>query len=165
MEHTVNIEESVEDVQDIIKNFLINKSDTVRFTAVNWREGLLLKKKGSESKDLKFTETIKNLENFLIKKERNNQRYPNVEQGNQEFDHYFYTLSLTIKSWLQNEDLLHGINFAQISPHFYCLEDPTFYKSSTMLGSIISHEPYIILYLTLEEHKKLKDQGVKFFPN
>lgn len=149
------------DEKAILEFFLAN-ADTLRLTITETTEiGFCLppiKRIGGYS-DPVFLETLKNLQDDYIKNIINSEKYNDITQPcGQKFEHYFYRLSGKIKSGLKESSLL----FNSYDKFFYGFEDPTFYKEEQILGSVISHEPIIIMYLTVSEKERLTKEGVSF---
>jgi hypothetical protein len=145
-----------------IRRFLLSSSDVIRVTEHHWTEVKLFKitKYGGEH-DERFMAVVKELKPFFIKKIINNEKYEGIVQSKKaEFTHYFYKLSPKFKKMLC-EDTIIWLD-AAFSKNFYGFEDPTFFKKNTMIGSVISHEPIISLYLTDKEKKELDRKGVMF---
>ena len=72
---------------------------------------------------------------------------------------HFYRFSPKLKSIINQEKLF--FNYPNIEA-LYGLEDPAFYKNDLMIGSVITHEPIIILYLTATEKSTLEKNGAFF---
>ncbi|MDO8656560.1 MAG: hypothetical protein Q7K45_04940 [Nanoarchaeota archaeon] len=161
-EYTISFNQAILS-EKVILSFLLQTSNVVRFTEVHWRElsFLELEKLGGDN-DLKFVNTLNMIHHFFIRKITNNQRYNDIPQRKSfEYNHYFYRLTAKLKALLSKETLF----WSSMPPYatiFYGLEDPTFYKEDEIIGSIITHEPIAILYLTLSEMRELKRKGVKF---
>ncbi|MBI4159418.1 hypothetical protein HY500_04135 [Candidatus Woesearchaeota archaeon] len=145
-----------------IRKFLLKNSDTLRLTEHHWVhiKFFKLKRHGGE-KDDRFVSILEKLKQHFIKKVTSDKKFNDLKQpGNFKFNHYFYKLSPKLKSLLNEETLLWHHCFE--SKNFYGFEDPTFYNKKNMLACIVTHEPYIILYLTEQEKKSLEKQGVLF---
>lgn len=159
MEKTISYDNARKS-EKLIRDLLLDKSNVIRLTEVHWREGFFFRKFGGE-KDLKFVEVINKLNQAFIKKITNNKRFDLVQGKKAQFNHYFYKLTPTLKNFINEETLFW--NYAPPnSKHFYGFEDIAFYKNDTMLGSIITHESIITLYLSDAELKKLIKAGVGF---
>ena len=132
---------------------MLSKADQVRLTAAQWQEGLYGKRFGSEE-DASFRSVLAALSSDLISVEVSRFRYNDVMQPAGEYQHYYYRLSAELKGLLDRQTLLWGSwNWGSL----YGFEDPTFYSASTgtreMVGSVISHEPLIYLYLDLQDYE------------
>lgn len=150
------------EAERIIRDFLLRNSNIVRFTEIHWTEGSIFKrKKCGGLQDENFRETLNTLQEFFIKTEINNKKYSDIEQGKHIYTHYFYTLSPQIKTLINDETLLWDRS-PYCSNHFYGFEDVTFYYDNFMRGSVITHEPIIILFLTPEEKNQLQRSGIVF---
>jgi hypothetical protein len=139
----------------ILRQFLLEKADKIRLTRYIW--GIIFKH-GQDS-DPKFIMVKNNLNTDLLRVEKNNTKFNDIEQGNQVFEHYFYQFSDNIKNLLNKETLF----FDQIpnsSKSFYGFQDPTFYINNKMLSCVISHEQEIIFDLSEKEISLLKSKSV-----
>ncbi|MEI8143569.1 MAG: hypothetical protein WCG48_03085 [Candidatus Berkelbacteria bacterium] len=145
----------------LIRKFLLSKASKVRYTMRHegWGCGLLIilpfiLPPKNYFRDMKFKETIKNLGKDFIEQKIDNTLYNDVANSrNSRFHHYFYRLSKNTTAEINKMTLLD-------SP--YGFEDPTFYIDDLMIGSIISHEPVFVLYLTQEERRSLNQKGIVF---
>ncbi|MBI2106922.1 hypothetical protein HYT57_02960 [Candidatus Woesearchaeota archaeon] len=153
---------NLEKSEKLIRKFLLKNSDTLRLTELKWTEVKLFKiKKYGGEKDERFVSILEKLKKNFIKKVTSDKKFNDLKQpGNSKFNHYFYKLSPKLKSLLNEETLLwhHCLE----SKNFYGFEDPTFYSKNVMLSCVVTHEPYIVLYLKEQERKLLEKQGVKF---
>jgi hypothetical protein len=131
--------------EKVIRDFLLKKSNIIRLTKIYWSEFKFpqIKKFGGEN-DPNFAKVLNNLKPAFIKKITNNKRFNDMDQGKKLFDHYFYKITPEVKELINKETLFW--NSAK-SEHFYGFEDLTFYQDDTMIGSVITHEPIVILYL------------------
>ena len=147
--------------EQTIRKFLLCNSDSVRLTEVHSIEfGFFKINKKVGEKDKKFIETLEKLKPFFIKRITNNKKFNDIEQSKKaKFNHYFYRLSPTLKSIINKEKLFFNYPNIEVLCGF---EDPTFYKDDVMIGSIITHEPIIILYLTVMEKSTLEKNGAFF---
>ena len=148
--------------EDILRNFLFDNCNIIRFTNVpHIKIGLAQFKKAGGNRDKTFIATVDKLSPFFLKTLTNNMRFENIEQGKKKkFTHYFYRLSQEIKYHLNKETLL--FDSYNNSSCFYGFEDPTFYIDDIMAGCIISHEDELVLFLTEKEKKFLQDKGFTF---
>ncbi len=161
-EHTISFDRAIK-AEKAIRTFLLRESNVVRFTEVHWSElsPLKLEKLGGDE-DIKFINALNMLHPFFIKKITNNKRFNDIPQRKSfKYNHYFFRLTPKLKRLLTKETLFWS-SMPPYSTSFYGLEDPTFYKEEGMIGSIITHEPIAILYLTASEKKELQRKGVKF---
>ena len=148
-----------------IRKFLFNKADAIRLTEYTWTEFSLWQKdhfvkviKHGGGKDRRSISVIDALNPFLIRRFSDHTRYDNVRHPFISA-HYLYKNVRGLRALLNKETLIWR---SEISKRFYGLEDPTFYKGKAMLGSVITHESMIILYLTNSEKKMLEKEGVIF---
>jgi hypothetical protein len=166
-QYTLSFDKAQES-EKIVRTFLLENSNIVRLTEISWTEiGFFKIKRFGGEKDRKFVETLEKLEPFFLKKITNNKRFDDIEQGKKSrFNHYYYRLSPILKSSINKQTLIWN-SFPPCSEIliFYGFEDLTFYKDDEMIGSVITHEPIIILHLTEPEKKKLEKQGVVFDKN
>lgn len=133
--------------EEIIRCFLLEKSDIIKLTSVYWTTiWFFYIKKWGWKKDPKFLEVLKNLENDFIREEDKN---------------FYFKLTSKLKK-LINEEKLFWICVPENVKHFYWFEDFTFYKNNEKICEIITHEPIIILYLNNSEKEKLTNEGVFF---
>ena len=160
-EYQVNIQNSGENCQEVIKNFLFKESSTVRFSAVTW--GLIFKKGGQ--KDPKFQKVLNTLAPFFIVEEILDTRIGELNEFTEQKSHnYYFHLTKELKAALKEENLLFGGNCASISKNFYGFEDPTFLDSKDyIIGKFISHESYIFLFLAPDQKQKLIKLGIEFY--
>lgn len=160
MEYSISFQKA-EKYEKKIRKFFLDHADVVRLTEAHWNElrFFYIKRRGGES-DPKFKETMKTLHPFFQKTMKNQKKYNDVlQQGNTQFVHHFFRLTPKLKKCFEKEGLLFDLI---VSRNFYGLEDPTFYKKGVMRGSVISHEPIIIVYLTTKERNSIWKKGVKF---
>lgn len=148
--------------EKVIRQFLLKNSDILRLTEHHWSEIKFFKiKRHGGEKDEKFLSTLESFKQYFIKKVISDKKFNDLKQpGKSKFTHYFYKLSPKIKNLLNEETLLWNHCFE--SKNFYEFEDPTFYNKNVMLACAVTHEPYIVLYLTEKEKKSLEKQGVLF---
>ena len=153
--------DKAEKSEQAVRKFLLRNSDSVRLTEVHSVElGFFkIKRRGGE-KDRRFIETLEKLKPFFIKKIINNKKFNDIEQSKKaKFTHYLYRLSPKLKLIINQEKLF--FNYPN-TKDLYGFEDPTFYKNDLMIGSVITHEPIIIMYLTVTEKSTLEKKGVVF---
>jgi len=161
-EYTIWDYKKIKKSEKIIRNFLLKNSDTLRLTEHKWSEIKFFKiKRHGGEKDEKFVSVLELLKPYFIKKVISDKKFNDIKQlGKSEFTHYLYKLSPKLKSLLNKETLFWHHCFE--SKNFYGFEDPTFYNKNTMLACAVTHEPYIVLYLTQQEKKLLEKQEVLF---
>jgi hypothetical protein len=148
--------------EKILRAFLFKKADRVRLTYTPWTEGFFKRIRHGSENDPKWIETKENLRPYFVRKVINNKRFNNLEQGKHTFTHYFFRLTETLKEMLTKETLIWLVNPPASKGPFYCFEDPTFYNGDKMIGGVITHEPYLFLYLTDAERKQLEKKGLSF---
>lgn len=142
-------------LEGAVRQFLLSESDQVRFTAIE-SDDSNSNPHSDVQKHHSFLSTPQILSEDLISNEVSQVRFNGVKQSEGEFRHFYYRLSPRLKEMLNQQTLLWGSwNWGA----FYGFEDPTFYSGRTgwkeMVGSVISHEPLIYLYLNNEDYKKL----------
>lgn len=142
-----------------ISQILFKRSNIVRLTRMNWREGFLFKKKGDD-KDTISIEVRKNLTPYFIRKEFGSRSY-DLSKKNKSSEHYFYKLSKKLKELL-NKDGIFFYPAVTKEYEFYGFEDLNFYNNDKLIGEIISHERMGSLYLTVKDKKNLEKNGVIF---
>jgi hypothetical protein len=149
--------------EETIKNFLFEHSNIIRLTEIHWSSKNWNSDEISHlggSGDAKFRRTSEKLQADLLKQMSNRERFNDVEQNlDTDFNHYFYRLSDRIKKFIDEEWLYFTCSH---SNYFYGLEDPTFYYDDRMIGSVISHEPIVMLYIEERDKDILEQQGVQF---
>ncbi|MBI3032350.1 hypothetical protein HYY69_02655 [Candidatus Woesearchaeota archaeon] len=148
----------------LIRQFLLVKADTLRLTRIintEWKFPFRFVKYGDDN-DKRFLQTLALLRPYFIKKIANNKRFNDISQGNNQFEHYFYQLSKQMKQKINKNTLFWWKAEPYITGDFYCLEDPCFYRGKEMISVVVSHEQYIILYLTSSEREKFERQGIIF---
>jgi len=157
--------------EKLFKNLFLKHADMLRLTRSEWIEykigfpRLITKQHYGHDADPHFQDSMKAFKPYFLRKIRNNMRFNDIPQpNNQQFTHYFFRLSQKIKDMVNDESLYFypGTGGPNYSKHFYGFEDPTFYKSEQMIGSVIGHEPIVTLFLIDSEKKQLGKQGVKF---
>ncbi|MDO8553698.1 MAG: hypothetical protein Q7S22_02735 [Candidatus Micrarchaeota archaeon] len=150
--------------EELIRLYLLKNSDALRLTRMEQTTlGLFYIKKLVEDDDPFFLAVVKNLEKDFLKKVINNKRFNDLPQGkNSKYQHYFYKLSANIKKMLDKETLFWWV-MPPKNDSFYGFEDPSFYKKGKMIGSIISHEMYVALYLSVKEKIALENKDFIFY--
>lgn len=149
--------------RQIITKFLLRKTHILRLSNIPWVEGkgFIKFKKYGTLEDKKFLQTRNKLKKDFIKTITNNKRFNDLSQGGKSrYTHYFYKISPEMKQKVENDTVFWNTN-PPTSKNFYGFEDPTFYKGKTIIGSIISHEGYIFLYLNPEDKKYLESHDIK----
>src|SRR6185369_11571661 len=151
MEYYISDRDVLKAKKDIILDFLLQGSDSVRLTEQKWTElGVFSYKKLGGENDEKFHATLKGLEKDYVKKETNNKKYNDIEQpGKSLFTHYFYRLSDEIRDKFKNDPVL--FEAMNLPVCFYGFDDPVFYKDEKMVGGMITHENMVFLSLSDEE--------------
>ncbi len=160
-EYQIDVRNSGENCQEVVKDFLFKRCATVRFSSITW--GWILKKGGV--KDPNFQKTLSALKPFYLEEEVLERRIGELQGFIDNKSHnYYYRLSDEMKAKLREEDLLFGCDVFEISKNFYGFEDPTFLdKDDYIVGKFISHESYIFLFLEPSEKQALIKQGIEFF--
>lgn len=150
--------------EELIRKYLVKNSDAVRLT--RWIEteiGLFYIKKYADDKDKDFLGVLASLQEDFLKKIINNKRFNDIPQGkNSKYEHYFYKLSKEIAGMLNKETLFWWV-MPPKKCSFYGFQDLAFYKKGQMIGAIISHENYAVLYLKEKEKKSLENKGFTFY--
>lgn len=145
--------------EEIVMGFLLSHADTVRLTAVTWREGWLWKKKGAVKDDIIFQKVLQNFKPAFLRKETNNRRF-NLSQGNKKFTHYYFALTPKIKKLLRQTGSFWNVFPPSTTTAFYGFEDITFFKRKILLATTITHEEYVTLHLTPVQKKTLEKKGL-----
>lgn len=145
-----------------VRDFLLQKCDVVRFTVVRTWSGCLFPRKIGGNKDPHFRKTLEALQDDFIESEVNNLKY-NVEQGKRLFTHCYYRLSPQLKALFKKEGILYfPFMLPEKESSFYGYEDPNFCKagddSYEIIGSVVSHEPYIQLYIDSEDKASINEK-------
>jgi len=146
----------------IIKNFLLNRTDKIRFTLTPYyTEWINFKRiKYDQYKNSGFIKFLKLIEKDLINKKTKKGKLFGFRYH---YEYYAYKLSKRLKSILNKTRLTFTIN--NKIKGFYGFYDPCFYRKNKITAKIISHEPMFLLYLTKKEKKILEEKGVIFDGN
>lgn len=169
-EYLVYLDES-EEVEKIIRVFLLRNSDTVRLTRQDWSYYSKDVKGGTpdpespnivifgDDNDPKFIKTLKNLKPDLIKKIVNHRRYDcETEDRDFEVEHLYFKLSKKFNDLINEETLIWNCEY---SKRFYGFEDPNLYKDGVKIAKVTSHHRNVMLYVTDAEKKELEKKGLK----
>jgi hypothetical protein len=151
--------ENAQKSEEVVRKFLLQTCTILRLTMVESRRGCLFPSKIGGKKDPKFLHTLQTLEVDYLEEEVNSLKFTNIEQGRLS-THYYYRVSSKMKALLEKQTLLwSAFPASNIESAFYGLEDPTFCREVgneyEIIGAVISHEPYIHLYLEPEEKAAL----------
>jgi hypothetical protein len=138
-----------------VREFLLEKCDILRLTMVQHLQGCLFPRRIGGENDPAFIHTLDQMKKDFIEDEVNSLKYNNIEQGGRRYRHYYYHLSPQLKAMLNEETILWEYFPDNPPGPFYGFEDPTFCLAHEsfyeIVGSVITHEPYINLYLEPEE--------------
>ena len=136
----------------VVREFLCEKCNTVRFTLIE------TKQRGGE-KDATFLATVDHLRDDFIEKEVDSCRYTIEQGGNILYTHYYYWLSMRMKLILSNKTLLWDVFSQDIPCEFYGFSDPLFCNAHKgfydIIAITISHEPYINFHLEIKDKYEL----------
>lgn len=157
--YTISFDKAIKS-EKIIRKFLLKNSDKVRFTVVY--ESTVSSKnfksyKENAYKNPKFIKLLNSIKKDLIKKTQKTGKFLFFKTH---YEYYFYNLSKELKE-LINKNTLTTSTINRTYPLIYT-EDPVFYKEKIIIGSVVSHEPVITLYLSSKEKDLLEKQGVLF---
>ncbi len=170
--------QKAEKAEKELKKFFLKEADMVRFT----HRPIAQTSKGSKAfvvlgvgksrdkksvvhgdkKDPFFVQLLKELQKDFVKKARNDLLFYGIKHKGELFDHYFYRLSSGMKKRLNSNSLCKPCCANYPMRRLPYFEDPTFYKKGKMIGSIISHEPMVFLFLTDDEKKGFDRLNVEF---
>ncbi|HEY1074443.1 MAG TPA: hypothetical protein VGE59_01940 [Patescibacteria group bacterium] len=144
---------------DVLLNFLIAHSDTLRLTRSTWWQlwPLPWKKVGTE-KDPIFRRQLEFVSKEFIRKEVTNKKYNDIPQGNARYEHYYFKLQGKVKEVLSAAGLFMN-NYDE--EFFFGFEHPAFYKKGEMIAAFMSYTYTAILLLTEKEREELERLGLQ----
>lgn|SRR3989344_4995310 len=147
----------------IVRGFLLQKSSSVRLTAVKWKECTFLlfcEKKGGDE-DPAFVRVKEEMKESFEKRITSTTQYGDPEKSKwKKYDYHYYSLTPELKKRIEEATILWNVSPPE-DTLFYGFEDPAFLGKEEMIGEVISHESYVFLYLTPIERRSLEKKGVK----
>jgi len=159
-EHLIVDPHSLIAEERFFRKYLFEHSSVVRITMFTWIKGLLFRQYGGFG-DPKFRALLKELEAEFIDCEHASIRHNQFQLGNRRFYHFYFHLSDRLKEFMSGKDGILWFDMLGVEK-LYGFEDPTFFREGKdgydMVGAVVSHEPYLYLYVPKPELAKIKKQ-------